>query len=323
MWPITMTLRTAPYDSAVHLRAPYSENTVFPLSLAASRPDTHIAHLVAAIQELSSNEKLRALLYEHGAVYFQNLDEFSQFAHAFGWTAHEDIGNPVRRTIRAKNVATANEGPNTQPVDPHNEFGLSPHYPAYQGWNLYRVALHKFLRLGSKGVKYQRFYPNGPRDQTSSEGTTVLQAYGRKVLDSDDAETARTKIENEVKRLSTAQWVCENQFDSNPMGDLRVWQHLPAVRDHPRTGQTAFFNNVVSRFLNALNADTLQPPHINKEGRYQPPAFYGNSSAIRREFLDSAVEIIKETRALVSWEEGNVLLSDNHAVQHAREPWTG
>lgn len=31
----------------------------------------------------------------------------------------------------APNVATANEGPNTMPVYPHNEFVLSPHYPAY------------------------------------------------------------------------------------------------------------------------------------------------------------------------------------------------
>ncbi|KAK2063064.1 Clavaminate synthase-like protein [Colletotrichum caudatum] len=320
MGSIAETLRPAPYGSALHLPAPYPEKTVFPLSLAASQHDTHIAHLVAEIEKLSSNGKLRALLDEHGAIYFQNLglrnaDEFSRFAHAFGWTAHEDIGNPVRRTIHAKNVATANEGPNTQPVYPHNEFGLSPHYPAYY--------CTKPLTLISQGVRYQLFYPNGPRDQTSSAGTTVLQAYGRTVLDSDDVDTARTKIEDEVKRLPTARWVWENQSDSNPLGDLRVWQRLPAVRDHPRTREAAFFNNVVSRFLNAIDAGTLQPPHINNEGQYQPPAFYGDGSTIPRQFLDSAVEIIKETRALVSWKEGNVLLLDNHAVQHGREPWTG
>lgn len=130
------TLRPAPYGPAVKLPAPYSEETEFPLSLAAFEPNTHIADLVVEIEGLSTSGKLRSLLNKHGAVYFQNLslqsaEEFSQFAHAFGWAAHEDIGNPVRRTILAKNVATANEGPNTQPVYPHNEFGLSPHYPAY------------------------------------------------------------------------------------------------------------------------------------------------------------------------------------------------
>ncbi|OBR04849.1 Taurine catabolism dioxygenase [Colletotrichum higginsianum IMI 349063] len=297
MGSISEALRPAPYGPAVHLPAPYPEKTEFPLSLAASHQNTHVAALVAEVEELSSSGKLRVLLDKHGAVYFQNLglesaEQFSQFAHAFGWTAHEDIGNPVRRTIHAKNVATANEGPNTQPVYPHNEFGLSPH-----SRRMYSSTAHRRQRLG---VKYQLFYPNGPRDQTSSAGTTLLQAYGGKVSDSDDTETARAKIETEVKRLATAQWVWENQSDSNPLGDLRVWQHLP--------GDTAFFNNVVSRFLNAIDADTLQPPHINKDGKYQPPAFYGDGSLIPREFLDSAVEIIK---------------SVNHVVQHGREPWTG
>ncbi|WQF84783.1 Putative TauD/TfdA-like domain, taurine dioxygenase TauD-like superfamily [Colletotrichum destructivum] len=363
MGSVSEALRPAPYGPAIHLPAPYPEKTEFPLSLAASHPNTHIAALVAEVEELSSSGKLRGLLDKHGAVYFQNLglesaEQFSQFAHAFGWTAHEDIGNPVRRTIHAKNVATANEGPNTQPVYPHNEFGLSPHFPAYVFFycasapetGMYElgspcyfvglgsnnvggetpinnsVVLYRRLRerhpdfideIEKKGVKYQLFYPNGPRDQTSSAGTTLLQAYGRNVSDSDDTETARVKIETEVKRLATAQWVWENQSDSNPLGDLRVWQHLPAVRNHPRTGDTAFFNNVVSRFLNAIDADTLQPPHINKDGKYQPPAFYGDGSLIPREFLDSAVEIIKSVISL--WLRRRL----NHAVQHGREPWTG
>ncbi|KAL0936340.1 taurine catabolism dioxygenase [Colletotrichum truncatum] len=350
MGSITETLRQAPYGPAVKLSEPYPENTEFPISLAPTGPNTHIADLVAGVERLSTSGKLRSLLNTHGAVYFQDLglknaDEFSLFAHAFGWTAHEDIGNPVRRTIHAKNVATANEGPNTQPVYPHNEFGLSPHYPAYVFFYcasapetggetpinnsviLYRKLKEKhpeFIdEIQQKGVKYQLFYPNAARDQTSSAGTSVLQAYGRTVLDDDSTETKRTKIENEIRRLPTAKWVWENQSDSNPLGDLRVWQHLPAVRDHPQTGDTAFFNNIVSRFLNAIDADTLQPPHTNKDGRYQPPAFYGDDSLIPREYLDSAVQIIKETRALVSWKQGDVLLLDNHAVQHAREPWTG
>ncbi|TDZ22298.1 Clavaminate synthase-like protein [Colletotrichum orbiculare MAFF 240422] len=348
---IAETLRPAPYGPAVNLSAPYPETTEFPVSLAPAEPGAvNIADLVAEVERISASGKLRDLLDTHGGIYFQNLglqsaEEFSCFAHAFGWTPHEDIGNPVRRIIHAKNVATANEGPSTQPVYPHNEFGLSPHYPAYvlfycasapntggetpinNSVVLYRRLKEKhpdFIdQLEKKGVKYQLFYPNTARDQTSSAGTSVLQAYGRTVLEEDDTETARSKIETEIQRLPTARWVWENQSETNPLGDLRVWQVLPAVRDHPRTGDTAFFNNVISRFLNSLDAGTLQPPHVNRDGKYQPPAFYGDGSLIPREYLDTAVEIIKDTRALVSWKQGDVLLLDNHAVQHGREPWTG
>lgn len=338
------------YKPAVTLPEPYPAGTAFPLTFSPSQAQTPVSEIVSELRHLSETGQIRTLLNAHGAIYFQDLglknaEEFSKFAHAFGYVPHEDIGNPVRRTVLAKNVATANEGPNTQPVYPHNEFALSPHFPAYiffycdsapdsggetpinNSVILYRQLKEKhpdFIKeVEEKGVKYQLFYVNSSRDQTASPGNSVLQAYGQHVLDTDSTETARQKIEKEVQRLPTAQWVWENQSSENPLGDLRVWQHLPAVRNHPHTGQPAFFNNTVSRFLNAVDAGTLQPPHINKDGRYQPPAFYGDGSLIPREYYDSAVEIIKRTRSLVSWKKGNVLLLDNYAVQHAREPWTG
>ncbi|KAK3902931.1 hypothetical protein C8A05DRAFT_43755 [Staphylotrichum tortipilum] len=342
-------LRPAPYGPTVDLPAPYPAGTGLPFSLRP-QASSSLVDVIADIQRLSKSGHIEQLLNQHGAIYFQDLnlqspDEFSQFSHAFGFIPHEDIGNPVRRTILAPNVATANEGPNTMPVYPHNEFGLSPHYPAYVFFycvsppetggetpiNNSVILLEHLKRkhpefveeVSKKGVKYQLTHPNGPRDQTSSAGTTVLQAYGRTVLDSDDTETARAKIEAEIRRLPTATWEWLNQSETNPLGDLRVWQVLPAIRNHPRTGQPAFFNNVVSRFLNALNLETLLPPHLTSEGIFFPPCFYGDGSLIPPEYLESAVEFINETRSMVEWKKGDVILIDNHAVQHAREPWTG
>lgn len=346
----TSVFQPAHYAPAINLPEPYPENTSFPVSLKPYDTDATLSQKVSDIKKLVKSGEIRRLLNTHGGIYFQDLnilnaEEFSEFAHAFGYVPHEDIGNPVRRTILAKNVATANEGPNTRPVYPHNEFGLSPHYPAYvffychsapsQGGEtpinnsaiLYQKlkALHpEFIEeLQKKGVKYQLFYPNAPRDQTSSPGTSVLQAYGTNVLETDDTETAREKIQTEIQRLPTASWQWENQSDSNPLGDLRVWQHLPAIRNHPLTGETAFFNNIVSRFLNAVDAGTLLPPHVNKDGQYQPPAFYGDGGLIPRKYFETAVRIIGETRALVTWKRGDVVLLDNFTVQHAREPWEG
>lgn len=133
---MSVTFAPAPYAPSVDLPAPYPPKTTFPLSLTPTQPDASIEELLAAVRDLSETGQLSKILAKNGAIYFQNLGlkdahEFSKFAHAFGWLPHEDIGNPVRRTVLAKNVATANEGPNTQPVFPHNEFGLSPHYPAY------------------------------------------------------------------------------------------------------------------------------------------------------------------------------------------------
>ncbi|KAL0253471.1 hypothetical protein SLS55_010450 [Diplodia seriata] len=346
-----------PSTAAVELPAPYPPHTTFPLSLSPSKPDTPLPDLLSEIQRLSSSGAIHTLLAAHGgAIHFRNLplrsaDAFSLFAHAFGWTPHETIGNPVRRTSLAPNVATANEGPPTLPIYPHNEFGLSPHHPAYVLFYCSAapstggetpinnaLVLHEQLRARHPeffeeldkrgGVQYQLFYPDDD-DAAASPGSSVRQAWGARVRDTDDVATARGKVEAEIARLPTATWAWENRGDGaegeKALGDLRVWQRLPAVRPHPRTGQLSFFNNAVSRFLNAERAGTLLPPHLVREeeggdgddhppiygrGRYQPPAFYGDGGLIPREYFDSAVRFIEETRALVKWAEGDVLLLD-------------
>ncbi|KAH8600919.1 hypothetical protein B0O99DRAFT_736933 [Bisporella sp. PMI_857] len=314
-----VTFRETPYTPAVNLTTPYPSNITFPLSLSPDQPGTSISDLVSAIQTATSKGIVRDLLTKHGAIYFQNLDlkspdEFSQFASAFGWTPHEDIGNPVRRTVHAFNVATANEGPNTQPVYPHNEFGLSPHYPAYLFFwcqsapetggetpiNNSITLCHalkerhpEFIEeIEKKGVRYQLFYPNTPRESTVSPGTSVLQSYGKGILPTDSVDEARAKAEREIKSLPTATWQWENVSETNPLGDLRVFQRLPAMRKHEQTGYVAFFNNIVSRFLNAKEAGSLEPPYLNQKGALQPPAFYADGSRIPNEYLESAVEII-------------------------------
>ncbi|KAF2636153.1 Clavaminate synthase-like protein [Massarina eburnea CBS 473.64] len=342
--------QTAKYPPSIDLPAPYPPNTTFPLQFSPVSASASLSAKLAGIRQLSLNGEIRRLLDTHGAIYFSNLclasaEEFSQFTHAFGFVPHEDIGNPVRRTILANNVATANEGPNTRPVYPHNEFGLSPHYPAYVFFYCASapetggetpinnsIVLYKRLKdefpefideIEKKGIKYQLTYPNTSRTQTESPGNSVLQAYGQHVHDSDDAETTRAKIEREIRRLPTATWEWVDQSPTNALGDLRTWQVLPAVRPHTRTGQPAFFNNAVSRFLSAVDAGTLDPPHLTKEGRYRPPAFYGDGGLVPRKYFDAAVRIVQETRVLVKWRMGDVVLLDNHAVQHGREPWTG
>ncbi|KAK4223018.1 hypothetical protein QBC38DRAFT_512634 [Podospora fimiseda] len=287
-------LHPVPYASAVELPAPYPPGTTFPLALAPTQPETSLDDIVAEVQRLSSSGQIRNLLDKHGAIYFQNLGlkdahEFSRFAHAFGFVPHEYIGNPVRRTILAPNFATVNEGPNTMPVYPHNEFGLSSHFPAFVFFYCISPESEFISELENRGVKYTLFYPSGPKHQTSSPGTTVLQAYGQHVLDPDSTETASAKIENEIKRLETATWEWENiNSETNPLGDLRVWQVLPAIRINPRSGEKCFFNNMVNRFLNALGKGTLEPPYLTRDE-----------------------------------EGGDVVLIDNFGVQHGREPWKG
>ncbi|KAF2682277.1 Clavaminate synthase-like protein [Lentithecium fluviatile CBS 122367] len=339
-----------PYAPAVDLPEPYPPKTTFPISLIPSRPTTSLSVLLSEIRRITSTGEIRRLLNNHGAIYFQKLDlassdEFSQFAHAFGFVPHEGNANRIPRTTVAPNVSIADEGPNAEPVYPHNESELGLHYPAYvflysasapetggeTPINSSIVLCHQLKarhpefieQLEKRGLRHEVIYAGSTRTPTGSLETSVLQVFGQYVLEADDTEAVRAKIEKEIKRSSTATFEWVNQSAENPLGDLRTWRVLPAIRPHPRTGLPAFFNNAVSWFLKAVDAGTVDPPHVDRYGQYRLPAYYGDGSLIPREYFESAVQFIRETRAAVRWEKGNVLLLDNHAVQHGREPWTG
>lgn len=97
--------------------------------------------LATLVQQLSAipHSNIAALLKSHGgALLFRGYgvstaQDFSDFAHSLrlGPRPHVEVGRPPRRTVLAKGVSTANEGPPTDPVWVHNEYGWSKVYPGY------------------------------------------------------------------------------------------------------------------------------------------------------------------------------------------------
>lgn len=90
---------------------------------------------------LQDQSELRKILTASGGVIqfcntpLRTANDFSAFMHTLakgtGWKPHIDKGLMVLRRPHADNVATANEGPPTQEIGSHNEYGLSSHYPSY------------------------------------------------------------------------------------------------------------------------------------------------------------------------------------------------
>lgn len=89
----------------------------FPLALRpANGWSPSLQDSVEAISQVSSSGELKTLVQKHGgALLIRGLpiktpEDYSIFAHAFGFVAHEEVGRPPIRTVLAKNVKTANEG---------------------------------------------------------------------------------------------------------------------------------------------------------------------------------------------------------------------
>ncbi|GAA5900967.1 hypothetical protein JCM8208_007577 [Rhodotorula glutinis] len=317
----------------------------FPLAAQVDSSIRTLDEFVDRLEQLAAQDDLTSLLHEHGgAILFRgthadDAEGFSRIVHALQLgPPHEELGNPVVRHVRAKAVSTANEGPASAPVFPHSEFGWSSNYPNYivffglseatsggqtpinNGAELFarlEVEAPSFVEeLATKGVRYVYQYLKEV-NPGSNLGNSIARAYpDAGVLDTDDEATARAKIEQQIKRHAR-EWVWHDD------GSLEVVHHVEGIKRHPLTGVPVYFGNITSMFLLAQKWEALEPPFLGTDGAFHHLPTYGDGSAIPHEYLQLCADLINETRVLIDWRVGDVLVLDNHYVQHAREPWTG
>lgn len=218
----------------------------FPLAVKVPPGTNDIAKSIKLISDFVESGNLHRLItYHGGAILIRGLplktpDDYSKVGHAFGFRPHIEVGRPPLRTILAPNVKTANEGPPELPIWPHNEYGWSTINPAWVMFSALKIPdqggatpitssiyiANQMLRLSptflsnlrTKGAKYTYRYT--VNSLASNTGASIREAYGQHVTDEDDEETARRKIENEIRRHS-------ERFKWHKDGSLSVTHIVP------------------------------------------------------------------------------------------------
>ena len=117
-------------------------------------------------------------------------------------------------------------------------------------------------------------------------------------------------MEERLRQLNyTGEWL--------PDGSLRtISPVLPAVRvdEGPgRSGRKVFFNSVVAVFTGWNDRRNKGEAAIQfADGSYLDPAV-----------VAEAGEMMEAMAVAYPWQEGDVVLIDNHTVMHSRRPFTG
>ncbi|ROW09883.1 hypothetical protein VPNG_06279 [Cytospora leucostoma] len=313
----------------------------FPLALRpAGDWKPSLQESVDAIRHLANSGELKRLINKHGGALIirglpiKTAEDYSEVAHAFGFVAHEEVGRPPVRTVLAKNVKTANEGPAELPIWPHSEYGWSTIHPAWVSFTALAVpesggetpitsglGLAKALReqaprfvenLRKRGVKY--VYRYGVAKVVSSTGASIFDAYGQHVKPEDDEITVRKKVEQEVRRHS-------DNFEWHEDGSLSVTHVVPIIRKNEDYGLTTWFGNLTSAWGRSKHHGATEPPYRGDDGSYHPPPLYGDGTVIESDYLDLALAIAESSQVLIKWEQGDVVLLDM-PIQHrlARKP---
>ncbi|KAL2848187.1 hypothetical protein BJY01DRAFT_262763 [Aspergillus pseudoustus] len=313
----------------------------FPLALEA-RAIESIPSAISMLRRFTETGQLRSLASHHGgAILIRGLPiktplDYSRVAHALGLSPHIEVGRPPLRTVLAPNVKTANEGPPELPIWPHNEYGWSTINPAWLTFCALKVPASggatpltssiyiatqleerapAFLeQLRSRGARYTYRYTT--EQLVSNTGNSIRGAYGEHVTDEDDGETFRRKVEAEIRRHS-------ERFEWHDDGSLSVTHVVPAIRIHNPTGLKVFFGNITSAWGRSRYHGATRHPFRGDDGSYHPPPQFGDGSPMDVNDLDTLLNIAEEGAVNVNWEKGDLVIIDNYAVQHSRQPWVG
>lgn len=337
------------------LGEPHPPETVLPLAYRPSGDSskTSLDCAIDAVKALQTQgQVLTKQLAVHGALLFRGLpihdsNDFSRFVHAFGFKPHELIGNVKGGGELAPAVSYANEAPPHVQIYSHNESAHVPNAPGYIMFYGHRVpelgnggespmssSLELYHRanaempefiaeLAEKGCLSKISYKTS---QQYPGGSTLLEAFGKDVLNTDDKATRRAKMEAQIKRYNRGEHTTWEWTDAGNNGTdeeiLTLTHRVPALRTQAQSGYPTLFTGLAAYWKN-LQLRLASDDGLAKKRGGQMQQLYGDGSVIQDEYLAKLASITDDLRVLHSWHRGDVLVFDNTIAQHGRQPWVG
>jgi alpha-ketoglutarate-dependent taurine dioxygenase len=272
----------------------------------------------------SNREYIETELEKHGAVLFRSFDikavsEFERFASTicpelfgeYGDLPREDLGGKVYGSTpypADKAILFHNESSHMHRwpmkiwfhcVTAAREGGETPVVDCRRVYELLDPRIRE--RFEQKGVMYVRNYTNG--------------------LDVDWQEFFQTTDKSAVEDYCNKAFI---DFEWKNDGGLRTRQVCRAVAQHPKTGETVFFNQVQLHHISCLEPSVRESLlAMFREEDLPRNCYYGDGSSIEDSVMQEILEVYRRSAVNFPWQEGDILMLDNMLTAHGRNPFAG
>ncbi|KAJ5708773.1 hypothetical protein N7493_010107 [Penicillium malachiteum] len=246
------------------------------------------------------------------------VDDFSKFVTAL-----------ASSSPHGWHVVATNDGPPTDIITWHNEYGVCPSHPHYVVFFCEKPPPSGEETPGTSSLAVY--------DRLKKECPELLEQSAKKVYTYKFHHTAvqtRGLVGGNGVFSPTAFGPVDESLPVEQQrkftGGLDITHRVTGIRMHPTRNVPSYFNAMANRWAYANKYNTWEPPYTaskedGTEQTFWPPMFSGmeEDKVIPKEWMDKAGEIQNEFVSTVAWEAGNVMVIDNFAVQHARLPWEG
>jgi hypothetical protein len=114
------------------------------------------------------------------------------------------------------------------------------------------------------------------------------------------------------------------EFEWKPGGELRTSTRAPAILRHPRTQEEVWINQAEQWHPSSLDPSfRTQLLSILREDELPHNAFFGDGSPLHEKDLNKIRKAMAAEERVFHWQEGDILVCDNHLVMHGRQPYSG
>lgn len=304
-------------DTAVTIHR-LDDNPRTPWVVEPARPDVDLVAWSSDNQAVVDSR-----LLETGAVLFRGFgvgsaDQFERVASALTNELYGGYGD-LPRVGESRNIYESTPYPPDQPILFHNESSHLSSWPMRISFCCLVAAPEGGeTPIADSRVMAQRLDPV-VRERFRDKGLSYIRNFAG--LDVSWQTFFQTDDRDEVERICS-EGGAETEWKE---GDrLCVRQPATAIRSHPITGESLFFNQIQLHHPSFLQPE-VRESLLSMFAREDLPrnVVYGDGSEIENDVADHISELYWDTSVMFPWEAGDVIMLDNMLTAHARMPFKG
>jgi amino acid adenylation domain-containing protein len=273
---------------------------------------------------MRSRDFIEDNLFKHGAILFRGfkIESLGQFESFASVTSNQLITYGERsspRTALGGYVYTSTDHPAGQNILLHNEQSYTLEWPM----KIWFFCQQPASSRGATPLADSRKIADRLSDVTerfAKQHVMYVRNYGDRLgLPWEEAFQTRDRAAVEVycrKASIELEWKDRDR--------LRTRQVRAALRKHPRTGETVWFNHALFFHVSSLEESahgSIMAGIREEELPYN--TYYGDGSAIEPEVLRRIREAYRLETVSFAWQQGDILMVDNMLVAHGRESFEG